>query len=413
MNAAPPKLKPTLGQSLVATEALTDGLERRRELGQFFTSPEVAGFIWDLLEVIHGKRFYSNTRLIDPACGEGVFLRVANERGGLPATSLFGADVDEALAPGWRQDPLLRDAHVVVANGLLDDPGSGIVASAFNVVAGNPPFSGKGLRDLLRLLEQFPEGIRHEEQDLFGANYLKEEPTPPREPLSRQERAELERLVRTLSQYSCWRLESEPEQDDEAGEGSQRAPTELFTATALFDRRRPTASDYQQAAQLIAHWPENRPLDISRPEVRDTIRRLASTAIEVMFTERFVRLAKRGGLIAVIVPESIVASDRLGQFRIWLLGRMDLLASVSLPQKVFTGVGANAKTSIVFARRRARDRPDGWYSPDALDNLPQEDCPIFMVAPRLNAPGFSIQGYLARVLADAQRKRDTFWPDAK
>ena len=94
-------------------------------------------------------------------------------------------------------------------------------------------------------------------------------------------------------------------------------------------------------------------LDTSRPEVRDTIRRLASTAIEVMFTERFVRLAKPGGLIAVIVPESIVASDRLGPFRIWLLGRMDLLASVSLPQKVFTGVGANAKTSIVFARRLA------------------------------------------------------------
>jgi len=92
---------------------------------------------------------------------------------------------------------------------------------------------------------------------------------------------------------------------------------------------------------------------------------------------------------------------------------MDLLASVSLPQKVFTGVGANAKTSIVFARRRAHDRPKDWYSPGALDNLPEEDSPIFMAAPRLDAPGFSIEGYLARVLADAQRKRDTFWPEAK
>src|SRR6266702_7023701 len=101
MNAAPPKLKPTLGQSLVATEALTDGLERRRELGQFFTSPEVAGFIWDLLEVIHGKRFPPSTRLIDPACGEGVFLRVAHGRGGLPAKCLFGADIDATLAPAW------------------------------------------------------------------------------------------------------------------------------------------------------------------------------------------------------------------------------------------------------------------------------------------------------------------------
>lgn len=93
----------------------------------------------------------------------------------------------------------------------------------------------------------------------------------------------------------------------------------------------------------------------------------------------------------MIVPESIVASDRLGLFRIWLLGRMDLLASVSLPQKVFTGVGANAKTSIVFARRLAHDRPNGWYSPDAFDNLPEEDLPIFMAAPRLDAPGFTLR----------------------
>lgn len=413
MNVAPPKLKPTLRQPLVAAEAPADDLERRRELGQFFTSPDVAGFMWDLLEVIHGRRFHANTRLIDPACGEGVFIRVAHERGGLPAKNLSGADIDEALAPGWRRDSLLRDANVVVANGLMDNPASGIMEGGFSLVAGNPPFSGKGLRDLLRLLEESLGGERHEAQELFGASYLKEEATKPREPLSRPEHAELDRLVRTLSQYSCWRLETEPEPDAEIDEETESAPTELFASSALLDRRRPTASDFEQAAQLIAHWPPNRPLDTSRTEIRDTIRRLASTAIEVMFTERFVRLAKPGGLIAVIVPESIVASDRLGLFRIWLLGKMDLLASISLPQKVFTGVGANAKTSIVFGRRRAHDRPDGWYSPDAFDNVPDEDEPVFLAAPRLDAPGFSIASYLSRVLADAQRKRDTFWPDAK
>lgn len=413
MNVAPPKLKLPPRQSLSTAEALADDLERRRELGQFFTSPEVAGFIWDLLEVIHHRRFPANTRLIDPACGEGIFLRVAHQRGGLPAKCLFGADIDATLAHGWRQDPLLRGANVHLLNGLLDDAASGIEEGTFDVAAGNPPFSGRGLQDLLRLLEEPEEGQRHEEQDLFGASCLKEEASPPREPLSRQERVELVRLVRILSQYSCWRLETEPEQGEAADEESESTPTELFAASALFDRRRPTASDYEQAAQLIAHWPHNRPLDTSRPEVRDAIRRLASTAIEVIFTERFVRLAKPGGLIALIVPESIVASDRLGLFRIWLLGRMDLLASVSLPQKVFTGVGANAKTSIIFARRRAHDRPDGWYSPAALDDLPDEDTPIFLAAPRLDAPGFSIESYLARVLADAQRERDTFWPNPK
>jgi N-6 DNA methylase len=414
MNAAPLKLKPTSRQSLAAAEAPADNLERRRELGQFFTSSYVAGFIWDLLEVIHGGRFPANTRLIDPACGEGVFLRVAHEQGGFPAKNLFGADIDASLVPGWNHDSLLRNANLRLANGLLDDPASGVREDTFDIVAGNPPFSGKGLRDLLRLLDEPVEGIvRHEEQDFFEASCLKEEAPTLQPPLSRQERAELDRLVRKLSYYSCWRLETESEPDEAVQEKSESAPAELFTASALFDRRRPTASDYERAAQLIAHWPANRLLDTSRLEVRDAIRRLAGMAIEVVFTERFVRLAKPGGLIALIVPESIVASDRLGAFRIWLLGKMDLLASVSLPQKIFTGVGANAKTSIIFARRRAHDRPDGWYRLDTLDDSPDEDQPIFLAAPRLDAPGFSHESYLARVLADARRERKKFWPDTK
>ena len=354
-----------------------------------------------------------NARLIDPACGEGVFLRVAHERGGFPAKNLFGADIDASLVPGWNHDALLRKANLTLANGLLDDPMSGVREDAFDIVAGNPPFSGKGLRDLLRLLDEPVEGIMRQEQDFFEASCLKEEAPVLQQPLPRQERAELDCLVRKLCQYSCWRLETESEPDDAVEEKSESAPAELFAASALFDRRRPTASDYERAAQLIAHWPANRLLDASRLEVRDAIRRLAGTAIEVVFTERFVRLAKPGGLIALIVPESIVASDRLGAFRIWLLGKMDLLASVSLPQKIFTGVGANAKTSIIFARRRVQDRPDGWCRPDTLDNSLVEDQPIFLAAPRLDAPGFSHESYLARVLADARRERKKFWPDTK
>lgn len=414
MNSAIAKSESSSPRPPVATEAPTSSLERRRELGQFFTSPEVAAFIWDLLEVIHGKRFANQTRLIDPACGEGVFLRVAHERGGLPPRNLFGADIDESLLSGWQADPLSRSANVHLRNGLLDNPAAGIAEGTFHIAAGNPPFSGKGLRDLLRLLDE-SEAARHEEQDLFGAICLKEEAPPARPPLSRRERAELECLVRTLSQYSCWRLDGEPEPALEAedAERAESAPGELFAASVLNDRRRPTPSDFERAAQLIAHWPLNRPLDTSRAEIRDTIRRLASTAIEVMFTERFLRLTGPGGLIAIIVPESIVASDRLGVFRMWLLGKMDLLASISLPQKVFTGVGANAKTSIIFARRRERDRANGWCSPEALERMPDSNRPIFLAAPRLDAPGFTVENYLARVLNDARRERETFWPQEK
>ncbi|HXP60757.1 MAG TPA: N-6 DNA methylase [Dongiaceae bacterium] len=412
MNAVQPKVHPTPRQSPHLLEEAAKGLERKRELGQFFTPPEVAGFMWDLLEVIRGRRFPASTRLIDPACGEGAFLRVAQERGGLAARCLFGADIDETLASGWREDPLLRGANLLLANGLLDNPQASIAEGTFNVVVGNPPFSGKGLRDLARLLEDSEEGAPHQEHDFFEVRHL-EAAAKPRPPLSHPARAELDRLVRTLSRYACWRLETEMQPDDEAGAEAESGATELFAAAALFDRGRPTTSDYERASQLIAQWPADRPLDLSRSEVRDTIRRLAGTAIEVMFTERFLRLAGPSGLIAVIVPESIVASDRLGPFRIWLLGRMDLLASVSLPPKVFAGVGANAKTSIIFARRRTQDRPDGWYSPDALDDLPDEDRPIFLAAPRLDAPGYTIGSYLERVLADARREREEFWSDAE
>ena len=55
---------------------------------------------------------------------------------------------------------------------------------------------------------------------------------------------------------------------------------------------------------------------------------------------RFLRLTKPGGLIGVIVPESIVAGNRLAPLRLWLTGRMDVCTSTKLPQKVFSGVGA-------------------------------------------------------------------------
>ena len=152
--------------------------------------------MWDLLEVIHGGPFPVHTRLIDPACGEGVFLHVAHERSGFPAKNLFGADIDASLVPGWKHDSLLRNANLRLANGLLDDPANGVTESAFDIVAGNPPFSGKGLRDLLRLLDEPMGGrTRHEEQDFFEAGRLKEEAPPLPQPITSQERAELDRLL--------------------------------------------------------------------------------------------------------------------------------------------------------------------------------------------------------------------------
>ncbi len=45
--------------------------------------------------------------------------------------------------------------------------------------------------------------------------------------------------------------------------------------------------------------------------------------------------------------------------------------------------------------------------------MPEDDRPIFLAAPRLDAPGFTVESYLARVLDDARRERETFWPEVK
>ena len=368
--------------------------------------------MWDLLEVIHGRPFSAKTRVIDPACGEGVFLRVALERGQIVPERVFGADIDETLAPRWRGDPLLKATHLWVANGLLDFPDRGVRAGAFEVVVGNPPFGGQGLRDLLRLLDEPELASATPETDLFGALVMQERPAPAGPPLQPQERSQLDQLARQLGRHACWRLSKDTENGDVETTGASPAD-EWFARTG--DKRKSGSDEFAKAAEMVAAWPLHRPLDPKRPETRLLLRKLASTAIEVFFVERFLRLTTPGGLIAMIVPESVVASDQLGPLRTWLLTEMDLLAVVSLPQKVFAGVGANARTSVVLARRLLQPRKaeaDGGAAPQN-DPVEAPEDPgagpkVLMAAPNLDAPGFSLEHYLEVVLQDAREGANTF-----
>ena len=62
-----------------AAQPTEDTIARRQRLGQFFTPPEVAAFTWDVVEMLLPKPKHGGaSRLaIDPAVGEGVFLRAA------------------------------------------------------------------------------------------------------------------------------------------------------------------------------------------------------------------------------------------------------------------------------------------------------------------------------------------------
>lgn len=108
--------------------------DRERELAQFFTPLPVVRLAWGLLEWLGAAA--NGARIVDPACGDGVWLTEALARG--QADMLTGWDLDERRLDSWEQSGLTADrrCQMLVGNGLLESaPDEG-----FDIVVGNPPF---------------------------------------------------------------------------------------------------------------------------------------------------------------------------------------------------------------------------------------------------------------------------------
>lgn len=379
--------------------ATADSLARRRALGQYFTPAVVASFVWDALEMLSPQELPRSARVIDPACGDGIFLHAAIERG-RDAAALVGVDIDEHLLPQWQADASLSACGLYRANGLVDNAAIGLEKASFDIVVGNPPFGGQGLKQLLRLIEQPTAPSGKAQLDLLGAAEAGSGANGTAG-LPLYERAILDNLVRHLSKYACWRLrEAGDEQDCMLGDGDAGS---LFAELDLPVNRAARPDDYEAMAAFVEEWSAGRPLDVSQSALKSAVRRMAATAIEVFFMERFVQLAKPGGVIAVIVPESILASDRLGPLRWWLMERVVLLAVATLPQKVFSGVGANARTGILFARRHttAEQLAVSTAKPVAVGCRVPEDLlssKVFMFSPQPNDESFSLDRYFSAML---------------
>ncbi|MEM0302093.1 MAG: N-6 DNA methylase [Archaeoglobaceae archaeon] len=77
----------------------------------------------------------------------------------------------------------------------------------------------------------------------------------------------------------------------------------------------------------------------------------SSQAIEILFIERFIQLVREGGMVAIIVPESILANKNEEYVRKFIL-RYNLIAIVSLPRGIFRStLGTTSKTSILFIKK--------------------------------------------------------------
>lgn len=80
--------------------------------------------------------------------------------------------------------------------------------------------------------------------------------------------------------------------------------------------------------------------------------RKSSQVIEVLFLERFIRLAKPNGKVIIILPEGIFANSNLKHVREWLVRNFTLHAVIGLPRDVFKHTGTTAKTAILYLENR-------------------------------------------------------------
>jgi len=139
--------------------------KKQKDIGQFFTPQIAVEFIYDMLKVqldreekwVKGK-FPS---IIDPACGEGVFLKIALNKRITKPNYVFGIDIDEKVKEKWADITLLEafgskaklDVHFYHQNGLLPLPKKTLRykkggLAEYDLVVGNPPYGGVGVQEI-------------------------------------------------------------------------------------------------------------------------------------------------------------------------------------------------------------------------------------------------------------------------
>lgn len=102
----------------------------RRLYGQYFTPTPVIHCCYALMAGL----LPAQATIVDPACGDGAFLRFAATHGLADRQQLYGCDVDAELISVLSADGLPHTYH---ADGLQSDR---LAAGGFDLAIGNPPY---------------------------------------------------------------------------------------------------------------------------------------------------------------------------------------------------------------------------------------------------------------------------------
>jgi type I restriction enzyme M protein len=307
-------------------QTIVENINRRQDLGQYFTPYEVVALAYNFLNVLlnnekdkwiihNGKQKYPS--VIDPACGEGIFLKTALEKQITLPKYVFGVDIDEHVVALWEKINLLKtfgseaelQNHFFHQNGLLPlnlDPQKYPYLKSeysknelFDLVVGNPPFGGTGV--------EFEEKLTA--QNIY--------------------------LIETLQQYEfvAWRA-NQIKNNGAAYKKKKliKKPANAFSPT-LFE----PVMEYEPQVRVDASV---------------TMHVAKSLPIEILFIERFVKLCKPGGHIAIILPDGVLSNATLTYVRDWIHKKCILHAIISLPRDTFKHAKTSAKTSLLILTKR-------------------------------------------------------------
>lgn len=82
----------------------------------------------------------------------------------------------------------------------------------------------------------------------------------------------------------------------------------------------------------------------------------ASMPPEQLFVERCYQLLKPGGLLAIVLPDSILSNPGLAFIRHWILRRCRVIASIDLPIETFLAFGGTGtQTSVLVLQKKTQE----------------------------------------------------------
>lgn len=81
---------------------------------------------------------------------------------------------------------------------------------------------------------------------------------------------------------------------------------------------------------------------------------------EILFIERCIQLLKKGGRMAIVLPNGNFENPSLEYLRYFIVKNTRILAVINLPQETFIPYGTGVKTSLLFLEKESENKIDNY-----------------------------------------------------